>query len=354
MAPAMDFLPSRLYHCAAIAAQERQRYASRFWHPVAAAAELPPDGALAVELLGMPLLLTRPGGGEPRAFFNRCLHRGVALLEPGAARSGCRRLVCPYHGWSYSLAGELLAAARESEFCAPFDRRAWPLERLLCRQLGPLIWVATGPDPLPLEQQLDLVLAEAGPLFEAPRQLLARQLTPLACNWKTAHDNTLDDYHVAIAHPTTLHREQGPVRDYRHGLSEHANLLSTPHADGGTFLTFGLLPWTHLLLWPDRRLALIQFLPEALDPQRCTMAVWLLGPEGDAVAATAWMAELQRFLEEDRRLVESAQRGYRSGLVPGPAHRLERRILQWQALYRAWMEPAITSSAAAARPPSPH
>ena len=45
-----------------------------------------------------------------------------------------------------------------------------------------------------------------------------------------------------------------------------------------------------------------------------------------------------RFLEEDRCLVEATQRGYRSGLEPGPAHRLEQRILQWQTLYAEWMD----------------
>ncbi|MEB3349143.1 MAG: aromatic ring-hydroxylating dioxygenase subunit alpha [Cyanobacteriota bacterium] len=342
------FLPSRLYgvgdEATTIARQERQRYASRCWHPLAAASELPPQGALAVELLGQPLLLTRLGDAadgavhQPRAFLNRCPHRGVALLAAGEPARQCRRLVCPYHGWSYSLQGHLLAAAREAEFVAPFERQHWPLQPLACRQLGPLIWVALGPDPLPLEQQLDLVLAEAAALYGQPRQLLERWQTPLACNWKIAHDNTLDDYHVAIAHPTTLHREQGPVRRYRHALSPHANLLATPHHQGGSFYTFGLAPWTHLLLWPDGRLALIQFLPEANDPQRCTMAVDLLGAPRFAATAAAWRAELQGFLEEDRRLVESAQRGYASGLKPGPAHRLEQRLLQWQALYRRWME----------------
>ncbi len=33
---------------------------------------------------------------------------------------------------------------------------------------------------------------------------------------KIAHDNTLDDYHVAIAHKDTLHKEQGPIKNYRY------------------------------------------------------------------------------------------------------------------------------------------
>ena len=341
--PQQAFLPSALYGDPAVDQQERQHYASRCWHAVAAASELPAEGALALELLGMPLLLTRSGqaGSEPRAFLNRCPHRGVALLEPGQAAQACRRLICPYHGWTYTLQGELLAAAREAEFCEPLERERWPLTPLPCRQLGPLIWVALGSEPLTLEQQLDLVQQEAGELWLAPRQLLKRQRKTLHCNWKIAHDNTLDDYHVAIAHPTTLHREQGPVRRYRHALSNHANLLVTPHPEGGSFYTFGLAPWTHLLLWPDQRLALIQFLPDGEDPRRCTMELWLLGPAGEAERSAqttdAWLTELQAFLEEDQRLVESAQRGYSSGLAPGPAHRLEQRILQWQTLYRRWM-----------------
>jgi phenylpropionate dioxygenase-like ring-hydroxylating dioxygenase large terminal subunit len=360
MQPA-PFLPAWLYSSPSIAEREYQLYVKRCWHPIAASSELGPGEALALELLGLPLLLTRPEDGPARVFLNRCPHRGVALLDKDQPAHPCRRLVCPYHGWTYDLNGQLRAAAREGEFLEPFNRGDWPLQKLRCREEGSLIWVALGDDPLPLEQQLDLVLSEAGSLWRQPRRLLIRQRRPLACNWKLAHDNTLDDYHVAIAHPTTLHREQGPVRAYRHVLSRHGSLLATPSVAEGTFFTFGLVPWTHLLLWPDGRLAVLHLLPElgpaVLDPQapsRCQMEVWLLGavPSLATVAdpamaeaemaesemAELWMAEMLRFLEEDRRLVEATQRGYSSGLEPGPAHQLEQRILQWQALYAEWME----------------
>jgi len=348
MQPA-PFLPAWLYSDPSIAERETQLYAKRCWHPIAASSELAAGEALALELLGLPLLLTRPKEGPARVFVNRCPHRGVALLDTDQPAHACRRLVCPYHGWTYDLNGQLQAAAREAEFLEPFQRSDWPLQELGSREEGSLIWVALGDAPLPLEQQLDLVLSEAGRLWRQPRRLLARQRRPLACNWKLAHDNTLDDYHVAIAHPTTLHREQGPVRAYRHVLSRHGSLLATPSGAHGTFFTFGLAPWTHLLLWPDGRLAVLHVVPElgpgAQDPQapsRCQMEVWLLAPvsttHADPVMAEAWMAEMLRFLEEDRRLVEATQRGYSSGLEPGPAHRLEQRILQWQTLYAEWME----------------
>lgn len=340
MSPAIDpahqaFLPAWLYTSAAIAEREKQHYANRLWHPLTSGPALPEGHTQAFDLLGLPLLLTR-SNGQARAFINRCPHRGVPLQPPRASAQPCRRLVCPYHGWTYDLEGRLQAAAREADFLSAFNREDWPLPALHCLERAGLIWVALRDNPLPLDDQLDLLLQEAGALLEQPRQLLRWHSQILQCNWKIAHDNTLDDYHVAIAHPTTLHREQGPVRRYRHVTTAHASLLATPHADGGEFLTFGLAPWTHLLLWPDGRLALIQFPP--LEPERCRMEIWLLGDPALESEADAWMAELQRFLEEDRGLVEAAQRGYASGLKPGPAHRLERRILQQQALYRELMD----------------
>ncbi|MBM5794569.1 MAG: aromatic ring-hydroxylating dioxygenase subunit alpha [Cyanobacteria bacterium M_surface_7_m2_037] len=328
------FLASSLYVSPTVAERERQLYSNRLWHPLTSSTAIPEGHVQAFELLDVPLLVTRQGG-VLRAFLNRCPHRAVALQQPSDGATPCRRLVCPYHGWTYDLEGRLMAAAREAEFLEPFNRDDWPLPPVRCRERIGLVWVALGDDPLPLEAQLDLLLEEAGESLEQPRQLLRRSALSLDCNWKIAHDNTLDDYHVAIAHPTTLHREQGPVRHYRHAVSDHATLLATPYPDGGELLTFGMAPWTHLLLWPDGRLALIQFPP--LEVERCRMEIWLLGDAAFEAQADAWMEQLQHFLVEDKRLVEAAQLGYRSGFTPGPAHRLELRILQQQSLYRQLM-----------------
>ena len=191
-------------------------YANHYWHPVAPISHLQPGEVLAITMLDQPLLLTWPTGEHPRAFRNRCPHRGVAFRQGGGTGQSCRRLVCPYHGWTYNLRGELLAAAREADFEQDFDRQGWGLQELACRIDGPLIWIAFSDQALTLEEQLQLVHTEAGAAWNTASTLLRQSRSSLACNWKIAHDNTLDDYHVAIAHPTTLHREQGPVRDYLH------------------------------------------------------------------------------------------------------------------------------------------
>ena len=328
------FLPASLYRGDAMHQWDIHTYANHYWHPVAPISHLQPGEVLAITMLDQPLLLTWPTGEHPRAFRNRCPHRGVAFRQGGGTGQSCRRLVCPYHGWTYNLRGELLAAAREADFEQDFDRQGWGLQELACRIDGPLIWIAFSDQALTLEEQLQLVHTEAGATWNAASTLLRQSRSSLACNWKIAHDNTLDDYHVAIAHPTTLHREQGPVRDYRHRFSQHNNLLETPHPDGGRFLTFGLPPWSHLLVWPDGRLAWLEFMPER--PDRCTMQLHLFAGSDamDAATADAWLRDMLTFLDEDKALVESVQHGYQDDFQPGPPHRLERRILHWQGLYR--------------------
>jgi carnitine monooxygenase subunit len=76
-----QFLPAWLYCEPYIAELEYELYAKRCWHPIAAGSELGAEQALALELLGLPLLLTRPESGPIRVFLNRCPHRGVALLD---------------------------------------------------------------------------------------------------------------------------------------------------------------------------------------------------------------------------------------------------------------------------------
>ncbi|MCP9848330.1 aromatic ring-hydroxylating dioxygenase subunit alpha [Cyanobium sp. Morenito 9A2] len=372
------FLPAALYHCPDVAEWEQLVYARRFWHPIALVSELPQGAALSRELLGVELVLTHPPGIGPRAFLNQCPHRGVALLAPGTSIAACRKLICPYHGWTYAPDGRLLAAAREGEFCAPFERRDWDLSPIDLGVGGPFLWVRLPVQPTAandgnsdsqddagpsLVDQLDLLrelggwsVSEPGsPAASTPAlPLWGRRRRTLACNWKIAHDNTLDDYHVAIAHPTTLHRLQGPVSAYRHVFGRWCNLLATPvpgaGLPAGEFLTFSVPPWNHLLLWPDGTTALIGFHPEAID--RCRMELTLAGPSMESgensARAEAQLNQMTAFLEEDRALVESAQRAYASpGFKIGPAHGLERRLLHHQALYREVLGRSSLGQAAA-------
>src|SRR5260370_38669049 len=60
-----------------------------------------------MEAGGGAVLMVRDDAGTLRAFANFCRHRGALLLE------GCgtaRKILCPYHAWSYRLNGAVLAS----------------------------------------------------------------------------------------------------------------------------------------------------------------------------------------------------------------------------------------------------
>ena len=68
---------------------------------------------MAREAAGTPLIVVRGKDGKARAFKNACRHRGTQLTS-GTGCAGA--FVCPYHGWSYSLDGELLGIPHNDGF----------------------------------------------------------------------------------------------------------------------------------------------------------------------------------------------------------------------------------------------
>ena len=89
----------------AVWARECERIFSRVWCAVGREEDVAETGAyLRVEVAGESVLVTRDADGTLRAFYNVCRHRGSRLLDEPRGR-GLRRILCPYHAWSYELDG---------------------------------------------------------------------------------------------------------------------------------------------------------------------------------------------------------------------------------------------------------
>jgi phenylpropionate dioxygenase-like ring-hydroxylating dioxygenase large terminal subunit len=165
-----------------------------------------PGSVLALELCGVPVLLTRGRDGELGAFLNVCRHRGARLLtEEGTV---CRKqaLACPYHAWTYRLDGTLAGVSRAEAF-PDLDRARLGLRRLPCAVRHGLIWVVLDPDADPA---LDI----AGHLGDLDGDLQATCLAKhrfyrqhavrRATNWKLIVDAFLEVYHVRRLHAGTI------------------------------------------------------------------------------------------------------------------------------------------------------
>ena len=161
-------------------------------------AELRESGAYrAMEVAGVPVLLTRGADGAARAFVNMCSHRGSIVVEEGIGRA--RRFTCPYHGWAYDLEGAL-AGIKDRDTFGDVDTSCLGLTALPVAERAGLIFAGLTPGG---SLDIDSFLCGYGEMLEHlgfdQCHVVGRQ-TVEGPNWKVAFDGYLDFYHLPILH----------------------------------------------------------------------------------------------------------------------------------------------------------
>ena len=164
-----------------------------------------PREYLAIDITGMPVLLTRTKEGVVNAFANVCRHRGMKLCQ-SRDPLGAPRIVCPYHAWTYDLDGRLVGLPRPEIFPG-LEKQQLGLVRLPCVEAGGLIWVGLdaghSPDFTSVTGELaaDLDAFNMRNLF-----LFDKAIFKVNANWKLIMDSMLDSYHVTRLHKDSLAR----------------------------------------------------------------------------------------------------------------------------------------------------
>ena len=174
-------------------------------HPVAVGhvAQLPEPGSwFTHDHTPVPLLVTRDHEGRIRAFANVCRHRGARLCDQPTGQA--RRLTCPFHGWSYDLAGSLVGILHGEGFDG-LDRSGHGLAPVPVAERHGFIFVRprVGGAPIDLDTVLAGLDADLG-VARPERHLLALRQWEVACNWKVLLDNFLEMYHVPVLHSSNI------------------------------------------------------------------------------------------------------------------------------------------------------
>lgn len=327
-------LPSWCYDDPDFHAAERERVFATSWQVVCHASDIPGTGDWrALEFIGESILVIRGEHGELRAFSNVCRHRGARILD---GTGGCtKRLVCPYHGWTYGLDGHLMGVPQRADYSgldmkklglAPVDLADW--HGFLFVRLVP-----GGPDVAQMMAPHEAGIAAYG--FERLLALGRVTLRPREVDWKNVADNYSDGMHVGIAHPgltrlfgTSYGVEAGPHVDRMWGtLTEQPSLNWSERAYQRLLpRSTDLAPaqqrsWMYLKLWPNvafdiypDQVDFMQFLPVAPGRTLIREVSYALPDERREMRAARYLNWRinRRVNAEDTALVTRVQRGMAS------------------------------------------
>ncbi|MGI9613963.1 MAG: aromatic ring-hydroxylating oxygenase subunit alpha [Acidimicrobiales bacterium] len=165
-----------------------------------------PNSYKAMEIAGVPVLLTKPGDGPVQGFVNMCSHRGAIIVPDGTGTA--RRFTCPYHAWSYDADGALVGILDRDEF-GEIDESCHGLTPLPVAERSGIVFGRLTPDTESNNAELDLdtFLCGYGDLLDhhgfADCTFVGSQSVE-GPNWKVAYDGYLDFYHLPILHKDTF------------------------------------------------------------------------------------------------------------------------------------------------------
>jgi phenylpropionate dioxygenase-like ring-hydroxylating dioxygenase large terminal subunit len=187
------------------------------------ASELPAPGTFTTkDVMGTPVLLTRAKDGKVRAFPNICRHRQAPIA------SGCgtaQRLACPFHSWTYDLAGKVAGVPGEEGFSAERSRET-RLPELPASEYAGFLWVSLEPGrPLDVEGHLgdlgpQLASWDFGSWHPVGEKRLDGRL-----DWKLALDTFAENYHFATVHATTFAKLAHSNRTVFDAFGRHHRLV---------------------------------------------------------------------------------------------------------------------------------
>ncbi|MDR3514945.1 MAG: aromatic ring-hydroxylating dioxygenase subunit alpha [Azospirillaceae bacterium] len=190
-------LPQALYNDADIFDFDMAAIFLRSWLMVGFEVELPDPGSyLSLTIGKSPVVILRDRDGIIRGFHNSCRHRGAQICATGRGKAA--RLVCPYHQWTYDLAGRLVYAGRMPE---TFDRTPHSLGPIHVETVAGTIYICLAAEPPPFDAFRDK-LTPLLAVHDLRHAKLAFESTLVEkANWKLVMENGRECYHCVAGHP---------------------------------------------------------------------------------------------------------------------------------------------------------
>lgn len=197
---AVPALPASWYTDPQIFEIEKKRIFYKSWQCAGHECQLREPGEFIThKVVDEEIVIIRGEDRQLRAFYNVCRHRAHPVV--GAASGKCRRMVCPYHAWTYDLTGRLVGAPHSRDV-AGFDPKNYGLTEVRLEVFAGLIFVNLDPDAKAMDELYGSVQQEIldwKPDIRGVR-LVTQTPMPHYCNWKASVENYSECYHCGPVH----------------------------------------------------------------------------------------------------------------------------------------------------------
>ena len=325
-------LAARYYTDPAAFDTEQRGLFARTWQYAGHVSQLSGPGSYFTFQIGSENLFCIRGVDDRiRAFFNVCQHRAHELLT---GTGQVKLIVCPYHAWTYELAGNLRSGPNVRAVPG-FDRGEICLTEVRVEEFLGFLFVNLDENAEPMDiwypgvrEELAAFVPEIDGLGEVQRVEI-----PEHCNWKVSVENYSECYHCSLNHPTfatgVIKPETYDIQPQGHCLrhttecqnleqmSYPIDLASNSHA--GDYSSWFLWPNFSFQVYPGNVLNTYHWRPEAVDKVTVFRGWYTAGGAPDQVIEDLARQDRETTVEEDIGLVESVQRGLSSrGYRPGP------------------------------------
>jgi len=311
---------------------------------VAMTAQVPSPGDwVTFDLPNLPVLVVRGEDGVARAFVNACRHRGVAVCQEPSGHG--RKLVCPFHAWTYDTTGAL-DVIPDAEAVTDVDPAELGLVELPASEALGFVWLK--PPGSDVAQHLGEPLAlELAGLELADHHHFRSTILEVECNWKLMYDTFLEFYHGVYAHKSTLaHLMQRNLVHFDQ-MGEHwrmaaakksvATLADTPESDWDVLahvvVSYDIFPNLAVNLHGDHT-AVYRIVPDPVRADRCLWHFTMLTPEPvTSEKAIGYFAKNFDYIvatgREDMAMASSTQRGLTSGANDSLIYSRYEPVLAW-------------------------
>ncbi len=194
-------MPKSVYTSQGFLNREISNIFAKEWFCVGRSDGLPnPGDYITLNLASQPIMVIRDQNGQLRAQVNVCRHRMSKLLE---GSGNTKRIVCPYHGWTYNLDGSLRGAPAMKRNKS-FDRNQMNLPEIRCEEWLGWVLVSLNPDVEPVSKKLTKIESMIGDFDMGSYKQAFFETFEWNTNWKVLADNFMESYHLPVCHAATI------------------------------------------------------------------------------------------------------------------------------------------------------